>query len=123
MQTLRFLFLALIAPTLAVAAEPPPVPTGYQLSLLRPSELQAYVGGIYEGQLLMAEMAGVSPVVCADPMLTRAEVALRVLQALPELPHKVMALPARVVVLTVLMRQHDCPAGQQRVAPRSRRGE
>ena len=123
MPTLRLLFFALTVPVLAAAAEAPPVPTGYQLSLLQPGEFQVYVGGIYEGQMLMARMAGISPLVCVDPMLTRADVALRVLRALPGLPHEVMALPASEVVLTVLMWQHGCQAEQQRVAPRMRQGE
>ena len=120
---IRVLCLALIAPALAAVAEAPPVPTGYQLFLLQPGEFQAYVGGIYEGQLLRAKMAGISPVVCVDPMLTRADVTLRALEALPDLPHEVMALPASNVVLTVLMRQHGCSAGKRQVAPRSRQRE
>lgn len=51
-------------------------------------------------------------------MLTRANVTLRVLRALPELPHEVMALPASDGVLIVLKRQHGCSAAQQQVAPR-----
>ena len=92
-------------------------------SRLRPDEFQTYGGGIYEGQVLTAKMAGTSPPVCPDPMLTRVDMALRVPRAPPELPREVMALSARVVVLTLLMRQHGCPARQQQVAPRSHRGE
>ena len=119
MATLRHLLLALMAPMLTAAAEARPVPTGYQLSLLRPGEFQIYVSGIYEGQVLMAKMAGITPAVCVDPTLTRADVAMGVLQALPELSHEAMTLEASVVVLTVLMRQHGCPAGQQQIAARS----
>ena len=108
---------------LAAAAEELPAPTGYHLSLLRPNEFQVYVSGVYEGQMLMAKMAGIRPAVCVDPMLTRAGVAMRVLQALPELSREVMALEASVVVMTVLMRQHGCPAGQQQFAPKPRQVE
>ena len=47
--------LMVLLPSLVLAAEAPPVPTGYDLFALPVGEFQAYVSGIVEGQRLLAE--------------------------------------------------------------------
>ena len=86
----------------------PPVPTGYDLLVLTHAQFELYVSGIYEGQVLMASLGQAEPVVCVDPMMTRADVAAMCLAALPVIPDRMMTLPAAEVVMTILMKQHPC---------------
>ena len=66
---MRSVLIALL-PSLVLAAEAPPVPTGHDLFTLSVGEFRAYVAGIVEGQRLLAEGLGVPQAVCVDPMMT-----------------------------------------------------
>ena len=111
----RFLLLLLL-PALAAAAEIPSTPTGFHLFRLPLGEFQSYVSGIYEGQLLMAEAAGVPPVLCVDDRTTRAELAGIVMNALSYLSEDELLLPARTVVFRILIENVPCPGFQRKPA-------
>ena len=111
-----FLLMAfmLIHPSMGAGAiqlidgKPPLIPTGYDLFKLSPRELQAYVSGIYEGQLLMAEFSKIPPLICVDDMLTRDNFTSRFLNNLRAQTDMIMRLPARIVVMAILIMQHPC---------------
>ena len=92
----------------------PRVPTGFDLLMLTHAQFKLYVSGIYEGHVLMANMAQAEPVVCVDPMLTRTDVATLCLAALPVIPDRMLTLPAAEVVMTILMKQHPCETAETR---------
>ena len=85
---MRYLLTALL-PSLALAAEAPPVPTGHDLFALPAGEFRACVAGIVESQRLPAEGLGVPQAVCVDPMMTRMELASLALTAISRLPRGV----------------------------------
>ena len=53
---LRYVLLIVLFPALVLAQESPPVPNGVDLLRLPLGEFQAYVSGIYEGQVLLSEV-------------------------------------------------------------------
>ena len=110
---MRFL-LILFLPTLVAAADTPPLPTGFHLFRLPLGEFQSYVSGIYEGQLILAESAGIPQALCVDDGMTRAELARTVLNALSYLSEEELLLPARTVVFRVLMEKVPCPGSERR---------
>ena len=112
-DTVRFL-LILFLPALVAAAEIPPFPTGFHLFRLPLGELQSYVSGIYEGQLILAESAGIPQALCVDDGMTRAELTRTVLNALSYLSEKELLLPARTVVFRVLMEKVPCPGSERK---------
>ena len=85
------------------------MPTGLELFNLSPGELQSYVSGIIEGQMLLADAFKLPQAICIDPILTRADVAKLVVLGLTELPEVFLALPARVVVFRILLEKTPCP--------------
>ena len=101
--------LIMLLPCLVLAAEAPPVPTGYDLFALPVGEFRAYVAGIVEGQRLLAEALNVPQAICVDPMVTRIELASLVLYTLSRLPRNFLNRPARVVVFRVLVENTPCP--------------
>ena len=105
---MRYLLIVLL-PSLVLAAEAPPVPTGHDLFALPVGEFRAYVAGIVEGQRLLAEGLGVPRAVCVDSMMTRMELASLVLTAISRLPRDFLKQPARVVVFRVLVENAPCP--------------
>ena len=105
---LRYVLIVLL-PSLVLAAEAPPVPTGYDLFKLPVGEFRAYVAGIVEGQMLLGEALNVPQAVCVDPMVTRIELAGMVLHTLSRLPRDFLNRPARVVVFRVLVENTPCP--------------
>ena len=110
---MRFL-LILFLPALVAAAETPSLPTGFHLFRLPLGELQSYVSGIYEGQLLLAEAAGIPQALCVDGRMTRAELAGVVLNALSYLSEEELLLPVRTVVFRVLMEKVPCPDSERK---------
>lgn len=102
-------FLVILLLPVLAAAEIPSTPTGFHLFRLPLGEFQSYVSGIYEGQLMMAEAAGVPPVMCVDDRTTRAELAGIVLNALSYLSEDELLLPARTVVFRILIKTIPCP--------------
>ena len=105
------LLLALIAPLAALADQHPvpPVPTGHDLYRLSLVAFRAYVGGIQDGQDVLANALGIQPIICLDVHMTRSDLASLVLYALPKLPREVMDLPASDVVFRVLIENPRCP--------------
>ena len=67
------------------------------------------MGGIQDGQAVLAEALGIQPVICLDVHMTRNDLASLVLYALPKLPSEVMNLPAANVVFRVLIDNARCP--------------
>ena len=110
---MRFL-LILLFPALAAAADIPPAPTGFHLFRLPLGEFQSYVSGIYEGQLMMSEAAGVPQALCVDDRTTRAELAGIVLNALSHLAEEELLLPARTVVFRILIEKVPCPGFERK---------
>lgn len=108
------LLLLLLLPALGAAAEIPSTPTGFHLFRLPLGEFQSYVSGIYEGQLLMAEEAGVPPVLCVDDRTTRADLAGIVMNALSYLSEDELLLPARTVVFRILTKAVPCPGVERK---------
>ena len=91
-----------------IDGKPPSTPTGYDLFKLSPRELQAYISGIHEGQLLMAELSKIPPLICVDDMLTGDNFTYRFLNNLRIQTDMIMRLPARIVVMAILIMQHPC---------------
>ena len=101
----------LLVPTVALTDQRPlpPAPTGHDLYRLPLVAFRAYVGGIQDGQSVLAEALGIQQIICLDAGMTRNDLASLVLYALPKLPKGVMDLPANEVVFRVLVENVRCP--------------
>jgi len=105
---MRYL-LCMLLPALALGQEGPPMTSGGALLALPPSQFQAYVSGIYEGQALLAAALGVPQAICVDPMMNRRELARLVRDGISRLPERELRRPARVLVFRVLLEKVPCP--------------
>ena len=108
-DTVCCFLLLLSLPAGVLAQGPPPVPSGRALGDLPPGEFQSYVSGIYEGHMLFARALKIQPIICIDPMVTRADLARLVLDGISRLTDADLQREASVVVFRVLFEKFPCP--------------
>ena len=106
---LRYVLMIVFLPELVLAQGSPQVPNGVDLLQLPLGEFQAYVSGVYEGQVPLSEAMGAPQVACVDASMTRTDLANTVLYGLSHLPKKDLMRPGGEVVFRVLIEQVPCP--------------